>query len=58
MKLNILHNIQVKLCSILHGTYIQIVVIECFVQYTILWVKLVHLIYDTVIQNAEDYSHF
>ena len=32
-------------------------VIECFIQYKILQVKLFHLSYGTAIQNAEDTSH-
>ena len=48
-----------KLYSIvLHTSSTYIVVIECFVQSAILFVKLFHLIYAIAIQNAEDSSHF
>ena len=36
----------------------KIAVIECFVQCTILLVKLFRLIYAIAIQNAEDSCHF
>ena len=34
------------------------VIIECFVQYTTLLVKVVHLTYVVAIENAEDLSQF
>ena len=36
----------------------KIAVIECFVQCTILLVKLFHLIYAIAIKNAKDSCHF
>ena len=42
----------------LHLSSTEIVVIECFVQYTILLEKHIHLIYGIAIWNAEDPGHF